>query len=88
MRGATTDENAIIVCKCVVFPLMVFVVAKYVVHLDNPWRGYLTLPAAMPTPQNVFILAGCYGDDIDFSGSVVVKTTFLSLLPAWTSFVI
>ncbi|MEV0044020.1 AEC family transporter [Nocardia rhamnosiphila] len=90
LRGATTDENAIIVVKCVVFPLMVFAIAKYIVHVDNPWLAYLTLLAAMPTPQNVFILAGRYGGDVDFSGSVVIKTTLVSLLllPAWTALVI
>lgn len=48
------------------------------------------LPAAMPTPQNVFILAGRYGGDVDFSGSVVVKTALVSLLllPVRTSFVL
>jgi predicted permease len=85
LRGATSDENAIIAFKCVVLPLMVFGAAEYIVDIGDPWVAYLTVLAAMPAPQNVFILAGRYGLDLDFAGSVVVKTTVVSLLllPAW-----
>ncbi|NKY55231.1 AEC family transporter [Nocardia flavorosea] len=89
LRGATPDENAIIVVKCVIFPLMVFGLAEYVLPISDPWPAYLTMLAAMPTPQNVFVLAGRYGGDLDFAGSVVVKTTFVALLllPVWTTIV-
>ncbi|MET7772695.1 AEC family transporter [Nocardia sp. NPDC005366] len=86
LRGATPDENAIIAFKCVILPLMVYAVAEYIVRVDDPWLAYLTVLAAMPTPQNVFVLAGRYDVDLDFAGSVVVKTTLVSLalLPAVT----
>ncbi|WP_109525808.1 MULTISPECIES: AEC family transporter [Nocardia] len=86
LRGATPDENAVIVFKCAILPSMVYGVTEYVVHVDDPWPAYLTMLAAMPTPQNVFVLAGRYNVGLDFAGSVVVKTTVVALvlLPVWT----
>ncbi len=83
-RGASPDENALVIIKSVAFPSAMWA-ATALAGIPDPWRGYLILIAAMPAPQNLFTFAQSYDTDVDLAASVVLKSTALSLclLPLW-----
>ncbi|MET9288339.1 AEC family transporter [Nocardia beijingensis] len=83
-RGATADENALVVVKCVLFPLLMWA-AMQLAGVPDPWRGSMVLIAAMPAPQNLFTIAQAYDTDVDLAAAAVVKSTILALclLPVW-----
>ncbi|MFI9411310.1 AEC family transporter [Nocardia gamkensis] len=83
-RGATADENALVVVKCVLFPLLMWA-AMNLAEVPDPWRGSLVLIAAMPAPQNLFTVAQAYDTDVGLAAAAVVKSTIvaLCLLPVW-----
>ncbi|ALG09214.1 AEC family transporter [Kibdelosporangium phytohabitans] len=88
IRGTTRTELALIAFKCLAFPLMTYALCRYVFGVGQPWLAYLTLIAAMPAPQNLFIFAQRYDIDVDLSASVVVKSSAVTilLLPLWFQF--
>lgn len=83
-RGATADEHALVVVKCVLFPLLMWAVMN-VTGIPDPWRGSMVLIAAMPAPQNLFAVAQAYDTAVGLAAAAVVKSTIvaLCLLPAW-----
>ncbi|MET9490467.1 AEC family transporter [Nocardia sp. NPDC006630] len=87
LRGTSSDEYWLIGMKCVLFPLLAFTIARCVFGLGAPWLGYLTVIAAMPAPQNLFIFAAQYDTDVDLAASVVIKTSVVALLllPMWVA---
>nr|WP_042188791.1 AEC family transporter [Kibdelosporangium sp. MJ126-NF4] len=88
IRGTTRTELALIAFKCLAFPLMTYALCRYVFGVGQPWLAYLTLIAAMPAPQNLFIFAQRYDIDVELSASVVVKSSAVTLLllPLWFQF--
>lgn len=89
LRGTTAAEAWLIAFKCVLFPLLTWVVCAVVFGVHGNWLAYLVLIAAMPTPQNLFIFAQRYDVDVDMSASLVVKSSLASLvlLPLWVQLV-
>jgi hypothetical protein len=85
VRGTTGEEIWLIVVKCLLFPLAVWLTAGYVFGVDGVWLTYLVIIAAMPAPQNLFVLAQRYGVGVDLSASLVVKSSVVALLllPFW-----
>ncbi|WP_030959488.1 AEC family transporter [Streptomyces sp. NRRL S-378] len=85
LRGTTREEVALIGFKCLVFPLLTWVVCGLFFGVRGDWLAYLVLIAAMPTPQNLFIFAQRYDVGVDLSAAVVIKTSLVSLLllPLW-----
>lgn len=85
LRGTLRDEYALIAFKCLAFPLLAFLLCKYLFGVHGTLLTYLVLIAAMPAPQNLFIFAQRYDTDVDLAASVVAKTSLLALLllPAW-----
>ncbi|ONI82963.1 transporter [Actinosynnema sp. ALI-1.44] len=88
IRGTTRTELALIAFKCLAFPLMTYALCRFVFGVGQPWLAYLTLIAAMPAPQNLFIFAQRYDIDVELSASVVVKSSAVTilLLPLWFQF--
>lgn len=84
-RHTTGEEIWLIAVKCLLFPFAVWLAAAHVVDIDGPWLTYLVLIAAMPAPQNLFIVAQRYGVDVELSAALVVKSSVaaLLLLPLW-----
>ncbi|MEU2794382.1 AEC family transporter [Streptomyces sp. NPDC007100] len=85
LRGTTVEEMWIVAFKCVAFPLMTLVVARYGFGVEGDWLHYLVLLAAMPAPQNLFIFAQRYDVGVDMSAALVVKSSVVTLLllPLW-----
>ncbi|MFD9333362.1 AEC family transporter [Streptomyces sp. NPDC060028] len=85
LRGTTREEAAILVFKCLVFPLLAWAVCGALFGVRGDWLTYLVLIAAMPTPQNLFIFAQRYDVGVDLSASIVIKSSVVSLLllPLW-----
>lgn len=84
-RHTTGEELWLIAVKCLLFPFAVWLAAAHVFDIDGPWLTYLVLIAAMPAPQNLFIVAQRYGVDVELSAALVVKSSVaaLLLLPLW-----
>ncbi|MEU0545107.1 AEC family transporter [Nocardia sp. NPDC005978] len=90
LRPAAPGEYWLIACKCLAFPALTWLIADAVFHVGHPWLAYLTLIAAMPTAQNLFLFAQSYDTDIDLAAATVVKSTLVSLLllPIWAALLI
>ncbi|WP_018722211.1 AEC family transporter [Salinispora fenicalii] len=84
-RHTTGEEIWLIAVKCLLFPFAVWLAAEHVFGIHGPWLTYLVLIAAMPAPQNLFIVAQRYGVDVAMSAALVVKSSVaaLLLLPLW-----
>ncbi len=89
LRGTGRQELALIGFKCLAFPLLAWAVCGLVFGVRGEWLAYLVLIAAMPTPQNLFIFAQRYDVGVDFSASLVIKSSVVSLvlLPLWLQIV-
>lgn len=89
VRATTREELALIVFKCVIFPVAVLALCGGVFGVGLPWLEYLVLIAAMPAPQNLFIFAQRYRVDESLAASLVVKSSVLTLvlLPLWVQFI-
>ncbi|MEU6215220.1 AEC family transporter [Streptomyces sp. NPDC047023] len=85
LRDTTREELALIGFKCLVFPLLAWVVCGALFGVRGEWLAYLVLIAAMPTPQNLFIFAQRYDVGVGLSAAVVIKSSLVSLLllPLW-----
>lgn len=85
LRKTSMEEAALIGFKCVLFPVITYLVASTVFSVDKSWLAYLVLIAAMPSPQNLFIFAQRYDVEVDLSASIVVKSSIASLIlmPFW-----
>ncbi|MEU6310992.1 AEC family transporter [Streptomyces sp. NPDC047014] len=90
LRDTTREELALIGFKCLVFPLLTWVVCGALVGVRGEWLAYLVLIAAMPTPQNLFIFAQRYQVGVSLSAALVIKSSLLSLLllPLWLQTVV
>ncbi|MGV9411580.1 AEC family transporter [Nocardia sp. NPDC003693] len=90
LRPAGPGEYWLIACKCLAFPALTWLIADAVFHIGQPWLAYLTLIAAMPTAQNLFLLAQSYDTEIDLAAAAVVKSTLVSLLllPIWAALLV
>ncbi|WP_025620044.1 AEC family transporter [Salinispora cortesiana] len=84
-RHTTGEEIWLIAVKCLLFPFAIWLAAAHVFGIHGPWLTYLVLIAAMPAPQNLFIVAQRYGVDVAMSAALVVKSSVaaLLLLPLW-----
>ena len=85
LRGTTREEAGIIAFKCVLFPLLAWLVCSRLFGVEGDWLTYLVLLAAMPAPQNLFIFAQRYDIGVDMSAALVIKSSVaaLFLLPLW-----
>ncbi len=85
LRKTSMEEAALIGFKCILFPVITYLVASTVFSVDKAWLAYLVLIAAMPSPQNLFIFAQRYDVEVDLSASIVVKSSIASLIlmPFW-----
>jgi malonate transporter len=85
LRHTSFEEGALIGFKCMIFPLVTYVVATTLFTVDRTWLAYLVLIAAMPSPQNLFIFAQRYDVEVPMAASIVLKSSIVSmlLLPFW-----
>lgn len=89
IRDTTREEVALILLKCVAFPVLAYLVCRELFGVRGPWLDYVLIIAAMPSPQNVFIFAQRYGVGVRMAAANVVKTSVVSLLllPVWALWV-
>jgi predicted permease len=59
---------------------VVFVMARYVVHLPPLWISVATLTAACPTGINAFLFANRYGTGHAMSANSITLTTGFAVL--------
>jgi len=79
IRGQVPTLAALLMLKLVLFPLLVWVLAFWVLPLDPLWASVAVLFAACPTGVNAFILAKQYGRVINSTSGVVALGTALSV---------
>lgn len=78
--GGTGPELAVVVlAKLVLMPLFTALVGHYLLGLDHTELTAATVIAALPTAQNVFILAVTYGRAVRIARDGVFLTTVLAM---------
>ncbi|GAA2055638.1 AEC family transporter [Catenulispora yoronensis] len=65
-------------------PALAYVLARYALHLHSYDVLAVTLCAALPTAQNVYIYAREYALDTAFARNAVVVSTLVSMAGLWT----
>ncbi|MCE0485326.1 AEC family transporter [Ornithinimicrobium sediminis] len=77
--GTGPELALIVAAKLLVMPLTTALVARQVLGLSETWVVAATVMAALPTAQNVFILAVTYGRGVAQSRDAIFLTTMLSM---------
>ncbi|GAA1973334.1 AEC family transporter [Catenulispora subtropica] len=73
-----------IALKTALQPALAYLLARYVLHLHGHDVLAVTLCAALPTAQNVYIYAREYALDTAFARNAVVFSTLASMVGLWT----
>lgn len=77
------DLKALIILtltKLIIFPLLAYIIGKYVFSLSHFWLSSLVIMAAMPAPKNMYIFAVQYKLNTKKSAAIVSLTTLLSFI--------
>jgi predicted permease len=83
-KSLAAETAASVVLKTAVQPALAYLLARYALHLHAHDVLAVTLCAALPTAQNVFIYAGEYRLDTAFARNAVVFSTLVSMAGLWT----
>lgn len=77
--GRLAQTGFTVFLKLAVQPLATFVLARYALGLDDAGVLAVTVIAALPTAQNVFVLASRYGTGVVLARDCVFLSTVLSV---------
>jgi predicted permease len=84
-KKSIVAETAIsITLKTAIQPVLAYLLARYALHLPAHDVLAVTLCAALPTAQNVFIYASEYTLDTAFARNAVILSTLASTVGLWT----
>ncbi|MEZ0108028.1 putative permease [Catenulispora sp. EB89] len=83
-KSVVTETIASITLKTAFQPVLAYVLAHYVLNLPAHDVLAVTLCAALPTAQNVFIYASEYALDTTFARNSVIFSTVASMAGLWT----
>ncbi|MEY9858439.1 putative permease [Catenulispora sp. GAS73] len=84
-KSVITETIASIALKTAFQPVLAYVLAHYVLNLPAHDVLAVTLCAALPTAQNVFIYASEYALDTVFARNAVIFSTVASMAGLWTA---
>jgi malonate transporter and related proteins len=79
IAGKLDESLTIVGLKLIVHPLIIWILATYVLVLDPMWAAVATLAAALPTGANVFIYSSGYGIYVARATSATLISTGLSV---------
>jgi hypothetical protein len=80
IRGEVATLSVIAVCKLVLYPVVVYLLATHVFELPPLWLGIAVLLAAMPVGANAFLFAARYDRVVPaISGALAVSTAIAVL---------
>jgi len=74
------ESRVVIAAKVLVQPVVAFVLAAFVLHLDPVTVRAVTVVACLPPAQNLFVLASRYDVRMDFTRDVVFRATAVSVI--------
>ncbi|MAB00993.1 MAG: ABC transporter permease [Stappia sp.] len=80
IRGNLAPGLVLSTLKIGVMPAIVFIMARYVVHMPPLWISVATLTAACPTGINAFLFANRYGTGHAMSANSITLTTGLAVV--------
>jgi len=80
LAGDLPQTIAMTTFKLVALPFAVWLLARYVLHLDTLWVAVATVNAAMPTGANVYLLAQRYDTYVARTTSTVLLSTACSIV--------
>ncbi len=66
--------------KLALFPIVVYLLTRFLFPLDPLWTMVLVLMAGMPVGANAFVIAGHYGVRLADASAAIVLTTAISLV--------
>lgn len=84
IHTAALQAATSITLKTAVHPALAYLLARYALHLHPHDVLAVTLCAALPTAQNVYIYAREYALDAAFARNAVVFSTLASMAGLWT----
>nr|WP_281353678.1 AEC family transporter [Phytoactinopolyspora mesophila] len=76
--GSARDVALISVLKLVVQPVVAFLVGRFLLGLDDIWLLAVTIAAALPSAQNVYVYAVRYQTGVALARDAIFVTTLLS----------
>jgi predicted permease len=76
--GSARDVTLISVLKLVVQPVVAFLVGRFLLGLDDIWLLAVTIAAALPSAQNVYVYAVRYQTGVALARDAIFVTTLLS----------
>ena len=79
LSGHYTEAMALVVLKIVAQPLLVWLLAFHVFHIDPIWGAVAVVAAGMPTGINSYLFAQRYGVAIEPMASAIVLSTLLTV---------
>lgn len=79
LAGHYRSALALVGLKMVAQPLLVWLLAFHVFHIDALWGGVAVVVAGMPTGVNTYLFAENYGTGIEPMASTIVLSTLLAL---------
>ncbi|NED98645.1 AEC family transporter [Phytoactinopolyspora halotolerans] len=76
--GSARDVVLIASLKLLVQPVAAYLIGRFVLDLDDAWLLAVTVTAALPTAQNIFVYAVRYQTGIALARDAIFVTTMLS----------
>ncbi|WP_129664460.1 AEC family transporter [Phytoactinopolyspora endophytica] len=76
--GSARDVLLITVLKLVVQPAVAYLVGRFLLDLDDAWLLAVTVTAALPTAQNIFVYSVRYQTGMALARDSIFVTTLLS----------
>lgn len=79
--GSARDVALISALKLLIQPAVAYLTGRFLIGLDDAWLLAVTVAAALPSAQNVFVYAVRYQTAVPLARDAVFVTTVLSPLP-------
>jgi predicted permease len=79
--GSARDVALIGVLKLIIQPAVAYTAGRFLLDLDDDWLLAVTVTAALPTAQNIFVYAIRYQTGVALARDSIFVTTILSGIP-------
>nr|WP_174257553.1 AEC family transporter [Phytoactinopolyspora alkaliphila] len=79
--GSARDVTLIAVLKLIIQPALAYTAGRFLLDLDADWLLAVTVTAALPTAQNIYVYAVRYQTGVALARDSIFVTTLLSGIP-------
>jgi predicted permease len=78
--GEAVESWVVVALKVVVQPFVAYILAAWVLHLDPATVRAVTVVAALPSAQNIFVFAARYDQRLVFARDTIFRATIVSVV--------